>query len=118
MSARLRFGGSSGGVENGSVASKGRERGLGGQAVLAGDLRPQSLAGERRGRVRLGGEGARRQIALGQCEFAQALGAVLEVVRQAGGLLSGEELQRVEDGLFGPGVARAGPRVGCAGAHG
>ena len=68
--------------------------------------------------MQLGAEGAGGQIALDQSEFAQALGAVLEVVRQVGGLLSGEELQRVEDGLFGPGVARAGPWVRHAGAHG
>jgi len=73
--------------------------------------------------VRLDAEGADGQIALNLGEFTQALSAVLEVVRQVGGLFSGEELQRVEDGLFGAGVARAvlraGWRIGeLAGTHG
>jgi hypothetical protein len=47
--------------------------------------------------VRLDAEGAGGQIALDQGELAQALCAVLEVMRQVGGLLAGQELQRVEN---------------------
>ena len=49
-------------------------------------------------------------------ELVAAVGAALEVVRDGGGLVGGEELHGVEDEVFGLGVARAagaGKAMGC-----
>jgi hypothetical protein len=63
--------------------------------------------------VRLDAEGAGGQIALDQGELAQALGAVLEVVRQVVGRGSADGLEGLlelmaETPLSGPAARRAG----------